>query len=157
MLRSSGPRPRAPLARRPRRWLPLAAALLVTYALGACGGDTTDPNPNPNPNPNPGPGSGLGSVNGLWDAKAPVSRARYPEGPPAAAPPPGSCPSTPLPDSAANCLYLIRAEQRFGDGDGVFTLAEQSRAVNALYDVTRGQQALTGPGRRARLGIEITF
>jgi hypothetical protein len=40
--------------------------------------------------------------------------------------------------AAANCLYLIRAEQRFGDGDGVFTVAEQTAAVNALYDVAPG-------------------
>jgi hypothetical protein len=59
--------------------------------------------------------------------------------------------------AAANCLYLIRAEQRFGDGDGVFTLAEQSRAINALYDVARGEQEMTAPGRRARLGIEVDF
>jgi hypothetical protein len=59
--------------------------------------------------------------------------------------------------AAANCLYLIRAEQRFGDGDGVFTVAEQTRAINALYDVARGDQEHTGPGRRARLGIEIGF
>jgi hypothetical protein len=59
--------------------------------------------------------------------------------------------------AAANCLYLIRAEQRFGDGDGVFTVAEQSRAINALYDVARGEHEMTAPGRRARLGIEIDF
>jgi hypothetical protein len=59
--------------------------------------------------------------------------------------------------AAANCMYLIRAEQRFGDGDGVFTVAEQSRAINALYDVARGAHEMTAPGRRARLGIEIDF
>jgi hypothetical protein len=59
--------------------------------------------------------------------------------------------------AAANCMYLIRAEQRFGDGDGVFTVAEQSRAINALYDVVRGEHAHTAPGRRARVGFEIAF
>ena len=59
--------------------------------------------------------------------------------------------------AAANCMYLIRAEQRFGDGDGVFTVAEQSRSINALYDVVRGEHAHTLPGRRARVGIEIAF
>ena len=59
--------------------------------------------------------------------------------------------------AAANCLYLIRAEQRFGNGDGVFTVAEESRAINALYDVVRGEHAQTAPGRRGRVGIEIAF
>jgi hypothetical protein len=59
--------------------------------------------------------------------------------------------------AAANCMYLIRAEQRFGDGDGVFTVEEQSRAIDALYDVVRGVHAHTAPGRRARVGVEIAF
>jgi hypothetical protein len=58
---------------------------------------------------------------------------------------------------AANCIYLIRAEERFGNGDGVYTIDEQTRAINALYDAARGEQEQTGPGRRARLGLEINF
>jgi outer membrane receptor for ferrienterochelin and colicin len=58
---------------------------------------------------------------------------------------------------AANCLYLIRAEERFGNGDGIYTVDEQTNAINALYDAARGEQEQTGPGRRARLGIEINF
>lgn len=59
--------------------------------------------------------------------------------------------------SPANCIYLIRAEQRYGDGDGIYTVAEQTAAINALYDVARGSQQHVGRGRRARVGIEITF
>ena len=59
--------------------------------------------------------------------------------------------------AAANCVYLIRAEERYGNGDHVFTVAEQSNAINALYDAGRGEQENTGPGRRARVGIEINF
>jgi hypothetical protein len=59
--------------------------------------------------------------------------------------------------AAANCLYLIRAEQRFGDGDHVFTVEEQENAINALYDVARGEQQQLGLGRRARVGFEINF
>ena len=40
--------------------------------------------------------------------------------------------------AAANCVYLIRAEERFGNGDHVFTVEEQGGAINALYDVVRG-------------------
>ncbi|HEU4525827.1 MAG TPA: hypothetical protein VFR62_12440, partial [Gemmatimonadales bacterium] len=59
--------------------------------------------------------------------------------------------------AAANCMYLIRAEQRYGNGDHVFTIDEQTNAINALYDVARGEQQHTGVGRRARLGFEINF
>ena len=59
--------------------------------------------------------------------------------------------------AAANCMYLIRAEQRFGNGDDVFTIDEQTNAINALYDVARGEQQHLGVGRRARLGFEINF
>ena len=59
--------------------------------------------------------------------------------------------------AAANCVYLIRAEERFGNGDHVYTIEEQTNAINALYDAGRGEQVQTAPGRRARLGIEIAF
>lgn len=54
-----------------------------------------------------------------------------------------------------NCVYLINAEERFGNGDHVFTLAEQTRASDALYQVARGLQNFTGPGRRVRIGLEL--
>ena len=59
--------------------------------------------------------------------------------------------------AAANCMYLVRAEQRFGDGDGVFSIDEQGNAINALYDAGRGEQLQLGVGRRARLGFELNF
>ena len=59
--------------------------------------------------------------------------------------------------AAANCMYLIRAEQRFGNGDHEFTLEEQENAINALYDAGRGEHLQLGVGRRARLGFEINF
>jgi hypothetical protein len=59
--------------------------------------------------------------------------------------------------AAANCVYLSRAEQRFGNGDGVYTIEEQSAAINALYDIARGDHQQYGLGRRARLGFEINF
>lgn len=57
----------------------------------------------------------------------------------------------------ANCVYLILTEERFGDGDHIFTPQEQARTSGALYDVIRGQQYFTGPGRRVRLGVEVRF
>jgi hypothetical protein len=59
--------------------------------------------------------------------------------------------------AAAKCMYLLRAEQRFGDGDGVFSIDEQGNAINALYDAGRGEQLQLGVGRRARLGFELNF
>ena len=59
--------------------------------------------------------------------------------------------------AAANCVYLIRAEQRYGNGDGIFGIDEQTTAINALYDAGRGVQVHTQAGRRARVGFEINF
>jgi hypothetical protein len=59
--------------------------------------------------------------------------------------------------AAPNCVYLIRAEERYGNGDHVFDVSEQKRASDALYRVVRGRQELTGPGRRIRLGVEASF
>jgi outer membrane receptor for ferrienterochelin and colicin len=59
--------------------------------------------------------------------------------------------------AAPNCVYLIRAEERFGNGDHLFDTSEQRRASDALYQVVRGRQELTGPGRRVRLGLGVGF
>ena len=44
--------------------------------------------------------------------------------------------------AAPNCVALIRAEERFGNGDHVFDLAEQRRASDALYNTVRGTPQL---------------
>jgi hypothetical protein len=54
-----------------------------------------------------------------------------------------------------NCIYLLAAEQRWGNGDHIFSTAEQTRASDALYEVARGLQNFTGPGRRVRIGLEL--
>ncbi len=56
-----------------------------------------------------------------------------------------------------SCLYLIRAEQRYGDGDRVFTIEEQRAASSANYDRQWGVQWFNGPGRDIRLGVELNF
>jgi hypothetical protein len=56
-----------------------------------------------------------------------------------------------------NCIYLIRAEERFGDGDHIFTSDEQKRASTANYLVGRGLNNFYGAPRRVRLGFEINF
>jgi outer membrane receptor for ferrienterochelin and colicin len=56
-----------------------------------------------------------------------------------------------------SCVYLVRAEQRWGNGDGLYTSDEQANAIRSFYDFTRGENRFTAPPRRARLGIELSF
>jgi hypothetical protein len=59
--------------------------------------------------------------------------------------------------AAPNCMALIRAEERYGNGDGTFDLTEQRRASDALYNVVRGSYNFLGQPRRLRLGFEVNF
>jgi hypothetical protein len=59
--------------------------------------------------------------------------------------------------AAPNCVALIRAEQRFGNGDGLYDEAEQRRASNSLYNTIRGIHNFTGDPRRMRVGLEVSF
>lgn len=58
---------------------------------------------------------------------------------------------------AANCVALQRVENRFGDGDGHYTPAEQRRALDAYYDTVYGSWRFHGPARTARVGLELRF
>jgi hypothetical protein len=58
---------------------------------------------------------------------------------------------------APNCVALIRAEQRYGDGDHIFSVAEQRAASDALYYEVRGLHNFTSTPRRFRLGVELNF
>jgi hypothetical protein len=59
--------------------------------------------------------------------------------------------------AAPNCVALIRAEERFGNGDGLYDPTEQRRASDALYNTIRGEHNFTGEPRRMRLGVEVNF
>ncbi|MEO8201459.1 MAG: TonB-dependent receptor, partial [Gemmatimonadota bacterium] len=59
--------------------------------------------------------------------------------------------------AAPNCVYLIRTEERFGDGDHIFTVSEQRRASAAHYDALRAENNFLGAPRRLRLGVEVRF
>jgi len=59
--------------------------------------------------------------------------------------------------AAPNCVALIRAEQRFGNGDGLYDEVEQRRASNSLYNTIRGIHNFTGDPRRMRVGLEVSF
>jgi len=60
---------------------------------------------------------------------------------------------------APNCIYLIRAEERWGNGDGILSVAEQTTMAEANYygPAGRGIHNFVGAGRRMRLGFEINF
>jgi Carboxypeptidase regulatory-like domain/TonB-dependent Receptor Plug Domain len=60
-------------------------------------------------------------------------------------------------DGPVNCVELRRVEARFGDGDGVYTLAEQGTALNAYYDLFNGVQNFYGAPRNIRVGFELNF
>jgi hypothetical protein len=63
--------------------------------------------------------------------------------------------------AAPNCVYLIGAEERFGNGDHIFSVAEQQRASYAFYAVGPrgglGPQRFVEPGRWVRVGLELSF
>jgi hypothetical protein len=63
---------------------------------------------------------------------------------------------------------MIRAEQRYGDGDGVYTVAERRAASDAAYGVTGlnladtfngagGRYSFLGAERAVRVGLELNF
>lgn len=54
-----------------------------------------------------------------------------------------------------NCVALARVERRFGDGDGLYTLAEQDRALNTYFDSFAGAWRFHGSGRTVRVGMEL--
>ncbi len=60
--------------------------------------------------------------------------------------------------SVPNCVYLIRAEQRYGNGDGLYTVEEQLNASNAFYYANQAAPTyFYGQGTQLRLGVEFTF
>jgi hypothetical protein len=59
--------------------------------------------------------------------------------------------------SVVNCVALRRVEQRFGDGDGIYTLAEQTRALDTYYNSFFGPQIFNGQPRHIRVGFEVNF
>jgi len=56
-----------------------------------------------------------------------------------------------------DCVLLQRAERRFGNGDGVFTPAEYGAAFDAWYALANAPYRFYGPGRRIRVGAELSF
>jgi hypothetical protein len=59
--------------------------------------------------------------------------------------------------SAPSCYYYIKAEQRFGNGDGVYTLAEQRRTSDQSNLAAFHISNFTFAGRQLRFGMELNF
>lgn len=60
--------------------------------------------------------------------------------------------------TAPACYYYIRSEQRNGNGDGLYTLAEQKSAAATARDInTFGARNFVTGGRSLRFGLEVNF
>jgi hypothetical protein len=62
------------------------------------------------------------------------------------------------PETDFNKFMLMRAEQRWGDGDGIFTVEEQDRAFSQNYESANGQNVrFETSDQLLRLGLRIAF
>lgn len=59
--------------------------------------------------------------------------------------------------SPVNCVALTRVERRFGDGNQLFTLAEQQRAFDTYYRDFFGAWRFYAPRRTIRVGLELSL
>jgi TonB-dependent receptor-like protein len=57
----------------------------------------------------------------------------------------------------ANCVALRRVEARFGNGDLLYTPAEQTRVLDTYYNSFFGPWRFNGPARTVRVGVELAF
>ena len=56
-----------------------------------------------------------------------------------------------------DCAALRLVERRFGNGDGVYDVNEQTAALDAYFNAFFGAWRFYAPGRAARIGVELTF
>jgi len=59
--------------------------------------------------------------------------------------------------SPPDCVALRRVEARFGNGDLLYTPAEQTRALDTYYNSFFGPWRFYGPSRTVRVGLEVGF
>jgi hypothetical protein len=64
---------------------------------------------------------------------------------------------TESPDNILNKYMLMKAEARWGNGDGIFTVAEQQTAFGAFYDLGNNPLGFRSGNRSLRLGLEFIF
>ncbi|HET9707313.1 MAG TPA: TonB-dependent receptor [Gemmatimonadales bacterium] len=56
-----------------------------------------------------------------------------------------------------DCAALRLVERRFGNGDGLYDVSEQTAALDAYFNAFFGASRFYAPGRAARIGVELTF
>jgi hypothetical protein len=56
-----------------------------------------------------------------------------------------------------NCESLRRVEARFGDGNGIYSVTEQQRALDSYYNAFFSTSRFYDDPRHIRLGIELNF
>lgn len=61
------------------------------------------------------------------------------------------------PENTFNRYMLMRAEQRFGNGDGIYTVEEQEAAFSQDYEWFRGEHTLAPSNQSFRLGLRLAF
>ena len=60
-------------------------------------------------------------------------------------------------DNSYNTYMLMRAEQRFGNGDGIYTVEEQERAFGQDFEYFTGVSRLAPSNQSLRLGLRLSF
>jgi len=61
------------------------------------------------------------------------------------------------PENEFNKFMLMRAEQRWGNGDGIFTVEEQEASFSQDWDYYRGEYVLAPSNQSLRLGLRLAF
>jgi hypothetical protein len=61
------------------------------------------------------------------------------------------------PENDYNKYMLMRAEQRFGNGDGIYTVEEQTVAFSQDYEWGFGEYQLAPSNQSLRLGLRLAF
>lgn len=56
-----------------------------------------------------------------------------------------------------DCVMLRQAEARFGNGDGTYTLAEQTNALHSYFNMAFGSYQFYGPQRTVRVGLALAL
>lgn len=69
----------------------------------------------------------------------------------------GNCANWQQPSGPVDCVMLRRAEARFGNGDGTYTLAEQANALHNYFDMVFGSYQFYGPQRTVRVGLSLAL
>jgi len=68
-----------------------------------------------------------------------------------------TCPNWAGGGGMVSCVMLQRTEQRFGNGDGIYDVEEQTAAVTAYYNLNNAPETFYSSGRLIRLGLQFQF